>query len=64
MEPIDIQAAALRPVRARVEERIAEVTRLVVSPKTPLEQVPGYRGEIVALTWLLAQLSPQKEVVT
>jgi hypothetical protein len=64
MNDIDYASPALKPVRARIAVRIKELTEKVVSPRIPLEEVPGYRGEIAALTWLLTQLDPPKEVVT
>jgi len=50
-------------VRACIAARIDELTRLIVSPRTPLELVPGHRGEIAALRWLQDQLDPPKEVI-
>jgi hypothetical protein len=59
---IDVTASALEPVRKRITAQIADLTDKVVSPRTPLELVPGYRGEIVALRWLLGELSQKKDV--
>jgi hypothetical protein len=64
VDDIDFDASALKPVRARVSVRIDELTQKVVNPHTPLDHVPGYRGEIAALRWLLVQLEPPKEIVT
>ena len=63
MNAIDTASPALRPVRACIAARIDELTRLIVSPRTPLELVPGHRGEIAALRWLQDQLDPPKEVI-
>lgn len=63
-DPIDHAHPALRPVRASVTARITKLTADVVNPSTPLDKVPGLRGEIAALNWLLGQLSPKQEITT
>jgi hypothetical protein len=60
---IDWQASALGPVRQHVEARITDRTKKIVNPRTPLDEVPGYRGEIAALDWLLEQLARPKDVI-
>ncbi len=63
-DPIDYASPVLAPVRARVSARIDELTKIVINPRTPLKKVPGHRGEIAALDWLLVQLDRPKEIVT
>lgn len=64
MTEIDYASPALGPVRARVSARIEELKEINSNPRTPLELVPGHRGEIVALKWLLDQLKPPQEIIT
>lgn len=63
-ERIDYASPTLGPVRACIAARIEDITKTVINSGTPLEKVPHHRGEIAALTWLLAQLDRPKEVIT
>jgi hypothetical protein len=62
MSSIDYASPALGPVRAMVEAQIVATTAKVVNPRTPLDEVPTYRGEIAALNWLLTQLKKPSEM--
>lgn len=57
---IDWRSPEMEPVRARVNAKIAELIETVMALGTPLEKVPIYRGQVIALNWLLDQLKAPK----
>lgn len=59
---IDYHATATSAVRDLVSARLDDRKEALTS--IPLDQVPTTRGEIVALRWLLAQLSPPPQEIT